>query len=326
MRPVLVALALGAAALAPAMAGAQAPTLLAIWGQSGDPLQYAHPTGICLDGEGNVYVGDVANARIVALTNSGSLITEWGGPSADHNQAWSITSPVGLAADAHAHLFVAEWSISDPQSQTHVQEFTTSGIFVRAVGVSSNSPVAGAFFGAWGIAVGPEGHVHVSDPSTAAGFMRVQTFDNDGVYLGQWPEHALGLATDPAGNVYAAEPSSIHKTTSSGVHLALWGEAGSGPGQLDSPAALALDAAGNVYVADTQNHRVEVFDADGGFLTQWGGYGSAPGQFNRPMGIAVSPDGRVYVADTYNNRIQVFGPLATPTRTDSWGALKSIYR
>jgi sugar lactone lactonase YvrE len=199
---------------------------------------------------------------------------------------------------------------------------------VTSIGVTSDgsSSGPGVFDGPWGIAIGPDGHLYISDTSTGTPFMRVQAFTGDGTYVGQWSEHATGLACDAFGNVYAAEPSSIRKTTSAGAQLGLWGSAGGGPGQLDLPMGLALDAAGNVYVADTWNHRVQVFAPDGSFLTQWGSYGSAPGQFYRPMGIAVGADGRVYVADTYNNRIQVFGSLPTPTKTSSWGKLKAAYR
>ena len=256
-------LTLAVAAMLPHGALAEAPPLLATWGEAGNPVQYRHPTGICLDAAGDVYVGDVANARVLALTNTGALITQWGGPGADRSQAWSITVPVGLSVDAYGHLFVSEWVISNPKTQTHVQEFTTAGTFVKAIGVSSDSARGGAFFSAWGIAVGPTGDLYVCDPSTATGFMRVQAFANDGNYLREWPEHALGLATDAEGNVYAAEASSIRKTTSSGVQLALWGTAGGGPGQFALPAALALDAHGNVCVADSWNHRSQVLAPDG---------------------------------------------------------------
>jgi uncharacterized protein (TIGR03663 family) len=87
---------------------------------------------------------------------------------------------------------------------------------------------------------------------------------------------------------------------------AAWGSPGNGPGQLRAPKGLALDAEGNLYVADSQNHRIQVFDANGGFLRQWGSQGNAPGQFNEPWGVAVGPNGDVYVADTWNHRVQVF--------------------
>jgi DNA-binding beta-propeller fold protein YncE len=64
---------------------------------------------------------------------------------------------------------------------------------------------------------------------------------------------------------------------------------------------------GYVYVADTDNHRIQKFDGNGTFITTWGSQGSAEGQFNMPDGISVENlSGTVYVADGGNNRIQAF--------------------
>jgi DNA-binding beta-propeller fold protein YncE len=83
------------------------------------------------------------------------------------------------------------------------------------------------------------------------------------------------------------------------------GVAGTGPGQLNAPRNVEVAEDGRIYVLDSGNHRVQVFDADGQFLTGWGSQGSEPGQFNEPWGLAVD-DEFVYVADTWNHRIQKF--------------------
>ena len=67
-----------------------------------------------------------------------------------------------------------------------------------------------------------------------------------------------------------------------------------------------MDSSGNVYVADTDNNRIQKFSSSGVFLAKWGSSGSGDGQFNNPWGIAVDSSGNVYVADTGNNRIQKF--------------------
>ena len=85
-----------------------------------------------------------------------------------------------------------------------------------------------------------------------------------------------------------------------------WGTPGTGAGQFTNADGVAVDPAGNVYVADTGNARIQKFTADGAFLGQWGSTGTGPGQFNSPQDVAVGPDGSVYVADTANNRVQRF--------------------
>ncbi|MGD0731897.1 MAG: 6-bladed beta-propeller [Terracidiphilus sp.] len=78
------------------------------------------------------------------------------------------------------------------------------------------------------------------------------------------------------------------------------------PGDFGAPQGVALDADGNVYVTDTLNNRVEIFDADGNFISLFGKNGDGPGYFARPKGIAVDADGHIWVADEMQDRLQVF--------------------
>lgn len=87
-----------------------------------------------------------------------------------------------------------------------------------------------------------------------------------------------------------------------------WGAYGSGNGQFQVVTGVAVDNAGNVYVTDSANDRVQKFSASGVFLAKWGSFGNADGQLKFPTGIAVDGAGNVLVADTYNHRIQVFSP------------------
>lgn len=88
----------------------------------------------------------------------------------------------------------------------------------------------------------------------------------------------------------------------------IWGEAGSGAGQLDGPAGIAFDSNNEVYVVDSRSHRVQKFTSEGGFIMGWGGHGSEHGQFNLPWGITVDFEDSVYVADWGNDRVQKFTP------------------
>jgi sugar lactone lactonase YvrE len=80
------------------------------------------------------------------------------------------------------------------------------------------------------------------------------------------------------------------------------------PGDFSKPTNVAVDQDGNLYVADTWNDRVEIFDADGNFIRAWGKPGDGPGYFARPKGIAIDSDGHVWVADSVQDRVQVFTP------------------
>lgn len=78
------------------------------------------------------------------------------------------------------------------------------------------------------------------------------------------------------------------------------------PGDFGAPQGVAVDADGNVYVTDTLNNRVEIFDADGAFISTFGKAGDGPGYFSRPKGIAVDSDEHIWVADEMQDRLQVF--------------------
>lgn len=107
---------------------------------------------------------------------------------------------------------------------------------------------------------------------------------------------ALSALTTPAlaGNPYSP------------VFLRAWGGNGDAQGQFASPYGIAVSSSGWVYVADSDNHRIQVFDADGVFQAEFGAYGTGDGAFRSPRGIDFDTTGALYVVDSLNDRVQKF--------------------
>jgi sugar lactone lactonase YvrE len=97
------------------------------------------------------------------------------------------------------------------------------------------------------------------------------------------------------------------------------GVTGSGPGQFSNPDDLATDSAGNVYVADSSNYRIQKFTPDGQFLLQFGTIGDAAGELDLPNGVAVDSAGNIYVADRSNHRVVQFDSAGTFVQGWGWG-------
>ena len=216
--------------------------------------------------------------------------------------------------------------------------------------ITLNEPSSGYVFDCmWpvgypdGVAVDVADNVYVADNSC------IQKFTADGTFLTKWssigkyddslsrPNDVAVDASDNIVYVVDAGCNRIRKFTADGTFITAWNSCAGGfgayasagygtwDGQFQSPTGVAVDVVGNVYVADTDNHRIQKFTADGTFLTKWGsewlGFdynpiggavwgseGSGNGQFNSPRGVAVDSVGNVYVADMYNHRIQKFRP------------------
>jgi tripartite motif-containing protein 71 len=132
----------------------------------------------------------------------------------------------------------------------------------------------------------------------------------------------FGVAVDPKGRVFVADdinqrvlrfgPQPDYK------YKARWGHYGTGPGQLAYPRAIASDASGALYVTNTGNDRIDVFNNSGGLLRSWGVSGRGKGQFNGPLGVGADASGVRAVADSINGRVEFLNPdgsIAT-----SWGS------
>jgi DNA-binding beta-propeller fold protein YncE len=130
----------------------------------------------------------------------------------------------------------------------------------------------------------------------------------------------LVLALLVAGGISYCAASA--KTLTS-TFLFSFGSSGSGNGQFQFPQAMAINrSTGRIYVSDTNNDRVQIFDSAGNYLGKWGSSGSGNGQFSGPSGIAINQaTGDVYVADYGNNRIQRFD--ANGVYLSKWGTMGS---
>jgi len=197
----------------------------------------------------------------------------------------------------------------------------------QVIGGEGSAP--GQFLNPRGVTVGPDGFVYVAD----AGNHRVQKFTADGEFVAAWGRQSTldsesgraqgfndpwDVAVGPDGTVYVADTWNhrIQQLDAAGETFRAWGWFGQyGPGDAAGqsafygPRGVAFspeDTGGRVYVSDTGNKRVQVFDPDGGFISQWGGGGVLEGYLDEPVGIALGPDDTVYVADTWNRRVQVF--------------------
>jgi ribosomal protein S11 len=252
------------------------------------------PTGVAVDGAGNVYVADTYNHRIRKVAAATGVITTiagsgtYGGFSGDGGMATAaqLNSPSGVAVDGAGDVYVAD----------------TDNHRIRKVTAATGIITTIAGSGTYGF--GGDGGV-----ATAA-----QMY------------YPSGVAVDGAGNVYVADTNNnrIRKVTAAtGIMSTVagsgtYGFSGDGAAapaaQMRSPEGVAVDGAGNVYIADSYNYRVRRVSAATGNITTVAGTGGSgysgeagaatAAQLYYPSGVAVDETGNVYIADRYNDRIR----------------------
>jgi predicted membrane-bound mannosyltransferase/DNA-binding beta-propeller fold protein YncE len=213
--------------------------------------------------------GAVAEDPCEKLKQAVSAESVWGGTG---EAAGLFRGPRDAAVGPDGSVYVVDWGNS------RIQKFDPAGNLLLAWGAPSdpNQAVAapGTFKEPWGVAVGPDGSVYVADTWNH----RIQKFDADGVFITMW-----GHAEYNADDISALPFDGFY-----------------------GPRAIAVDEQGRVFVADTGNMRVVIFDGNGNGLSVIGGHGFDPGLFDEPVGLALGPDATLYVADTWNQRIQAF--------------------
>jgi uncharacterized protein (TIGR03437 family) len=319
------------------------------FGGDGGPATSAlldQPNGISLDSTGNLYIADYLNARIREIAN-GVISTVAGdsifGFAGDNGVPLSaeLDDPVGVAVDSSGNVYISDEANSRIRKVsngviTTIAGNGTAGYVdnVAATSAELNDPL--------GIAVDSGGNVYIADRGnnrvrkvsggiiiTVAGTGTQGSGGDNGPAASANLNIPGAVAVDAAGNLYISESGGnrIRKVAAGGTitTIAGTGKAGysgdNGPAtsaQLNDPIGIAVDAAGNLYVADHNNYVIRKI-ANGVITTIAGsnvlgfsgdGGPATAAQLDNPYGIAAASNGNVYFSDAANNRIRLLTPVA----------------
>jgi sugar lactone lactonase YvrE len=327
------------------------------------------PVGIAADGSGNLYVTD-NSTHIVQKITAANAVTTFAGTSGQTGTADGtgtaarFNQPNGIAATTGGELTVAD------TANGTIRRLTAAGVVTTLAGSSAargnadtggsstsvdpgevpkpgEIPAASATFGMpIGLSLDASGNVYVADATnhtirklTAGSSYSVSTFAGaaggagatDGTGSAARFNYPTGIAVDSAGNVYVADTTNnlIRKITPGGAVTTLAGVVGvsgatDGSGSealFNQPQGLAVDGAGNLYVADTGNSVIRKI-APGGAVSTLAGLPTIGGLkdgagndawFNQPRALTVDGDGTIYVADTGNAAIRKVTPAGVVT-------------
>ncbi|HWR15675.1 MAG TPA: SMP-30/gluconolactonase/LRE family protein [Terriglobales bacterium] len=220
---------------------------------------------------------------------------------------WQLVVPNGIAVDSKGRVYIADSKVRAifiVNMETGEYEMIKNGVEAR-------------FQWVLGLAIDDSDRLFVSD----SGMRRVLVFDPQRKVEGSIAEGLHdpgGLAIDNENRllyvtdaeqdlvlVYDADPpyKLLRKIGTPGLK-----HTSTKPGEFSKPTGVAVDQDGNLFVADTWNNRIEVFDSEGNFIRTFGRAGDGPGYFARPKGVSIDADGHVWVADAMQDRVQVFTP------------------
>jgi sugar lactone lactonase YvrE len=307
---------------------------------TGTAASFNYPTSVATDTAGNVYVADARNNTIRKITPAGVVSTLAGSAgvagSADGiGSAAGFDFPTGVATDSAGNVYVADTYNNAIRKITFRGGVSTLAGAAEAAGSADGVGPAASFLQPEGLATDSAGNVYVADTwndmirkitpagmvSTIAGSPRYDG-SNDGSGAAARFFNPIGIAIDNTGTLYVADAvnSTVRKITPAGMVSTLAGSArvtgsadGSGAAaRFNTPYGVAIDGAGNAYVADTYNNTIRVITPAGVVSTLAGSagvVGSADGtgaaaSFNGPSGVATDGVGNVYVSDMYNNTIR----------------------
>ena len=228
--------------------------LLSVWGEHGSAEgQLDTPSGLSFDADDNLYVADTYNHRVQKFTADGRFLLAFGGPGGGPSQ---LQLPWGLTVGADGNVYVADWG------NDRIQKFSGDGEHLASFGASGRGD--GQFHRPSGVAVDPAGNIYVAD----WGNERVQVLNADGGFvqmlrgeatLSAWAANFLSVNVEegdarsranlePEIDYFVDEP---HEE-SSHIEKYFW-----------SPVSIKLDRDGNVYVTESNRHRIQVYQPAG---------------------------------------------------------------
>ncbi len=323
---------------------------------SGSSALFYYPAGVAVDSAGNVYVADTDNHAIRKITPAGVVSTLAGSATGAHGYLDGSGSsalfdyPTGVAVDSSGNIYVADRSNNVIRKITPAGVVSTlAGSATQAYGYADGAGAGALFNSPAGVAVDGAGNIYVADynnsairkvtpsgqVSTLAGSLTQASGHADGSGSNASFNGPAGVAVDSAGNVYVADYNNNairlispagNVTTLAGSPAQAAGHTDGSGASFDGPAGVAVDSAGNIYVADQNNNAIRRITPAGlvstlaGSSSQAHGHSDGAGSsasFYSPKGMAVDGAGNVYVADYNNNTIRWGAALSTPTLTSA---------